>query len=512
MKTLQLCLLALLLTSTSVLANTQWLTATEARNQLDNGKLTVPQLADYYLERIAAHNQAGHELRAVLDVNPQVMQQAEELDRELRAGELRSNLHGLPVLIKGNIAMTEVPTTAGALVLEGFHTDRDAGLVTQLREAGLLILGSANLSEWANFRGEGSASGWSALGGQTRNPHVLNKSPCGSSSGSAVAVAADLALLAVGTETDGSILCPAAVNGIYALKPTTGSVSGDGIIPIAASQDTAGPMARSIDDLILLQEQLLRPESHTVLGEQPLSELVATSVLPERVILVRNWDENYPEVTPGLESTHAALQQLGIDVVEINHWDLPGYVYNDELNVLIYEYKRDLNQWLTDFNAPAEAATVADIVAFNEATGEAALAFYGQEYLERAADTDLTADADSYHQALFRSQQGARRFLNQLLHEHGAQAILKPSYGPAWPTDHTGNEGFSFGTSTATAVSGYPAVTLPMAMASGLPLNLSISGTAWSEPALLHLARELDALLNAYQQPEFLEQVPAGGS
>ncbi len=484
--------------------NPAWISAKAAQQALAEGELSSEQLVSYYLQQIAEHNHAGYQLAAITDINPEALAQARVLDEERKAGQLRSALHGLPVVLKANIATKDsMPTTAGALVLQHHLTHTDAELVSQLRQAGAIILAKTNLSEWANFRGQKSASGWSALGGQSRNPHLLSHTPCGSSSGSAVAVAADLALLAVGTETDGSIMCPASINGIIGIKPTRGAVSGKGIIPIAEAQDIAGPMARTVYDAALLLDAMLTPAAKAQFS-LPLSEAADAASRAQKVLLVRAFDKQEPALVPILDKLEAELIAADVEVISTEQWQLPPALYQAELTVLVYEFKRDLERWLAEYQAPEAASTLDKIVAFNPAKGEAALAFYGQQYLEQAAAIDLEADKAAYLEALQQSRQLAEAALDSYLREQGIAAIIMPSYGPAWPIDHVNGDAFNFGTSTAAAVAGYPSITLPAGSSGILPLGISLVGLPWSEPELLALANLLEQRLAAYQRPGFV--------
>lgn len=487
--------------------DTAWLDARSAQQALAAGELTSEQLVAYYLTQIEQHNLQGYQLSAIVDINAEALAQARALDKERAAGKIRSSLHGLPVVLKANIATADtLPTTAGALALRGHLTNTDAELVTQLRAAGAVILAKTNLSEWANFRGENSASGWSALGGQTRNPHLLTHTPCGSSSGSGVAVAADFTLLAVGTETDGSITCPAAINGIVGIKPTRGAVSGEGIIPIASAQDIAGPMARRVYDAALLLEAILTPEAR----QQIPASLTAAALQPAKsgkVLLVRAYDNREPALSGILDKTAAVLQAAGIEVVETTNWSLPPELYQAEFAVLLYEFARDLQHWLTAYQVPEQVNTLQKIVDFNLQQGTAALAFFGQEYLARAAVLDLASEEPAYQQALQTSRSLAETALNQYL-QQGYTAIILPSYGPAWPIDHVKGDSFNFGTSTAAAVAGYPSVTVPGGASGILPLGLSVVGLPWSEPELLRLAVLLEQQLAAYRRPGFATTLP----
>ncbi|KKO47616.1 amidase [Arsukibacterium sp. MJ3] len=493
--------------TTKTAFNPAWLSAKAAQQALADEQLSSEQLVAYYLQQIELNNTAGYQLAAISDINADALAQARQLDQERLAGNIRSPLHGLPVVLKANIATHDsMPTTAGALVLKGHLTAEDATLVGQLRAAGAIILAKSNLSEWANFRGEKSASGWSTLGGQVRNPHLLSHSPCGSSSGSAVAVAADFTLLAVGTETDGSIICPAAINGIVGIKPTRAAVSGEGIIPIAQSQDIAGPMARTVYDAALLLDALLTAETKTRFNTS-LSEAAEQTPSAKKVLLVRAYDKQDAALVPMLDKLTAALSAAGIEVVNAPQWQLPAALYQAELKVLVYEFKRDVEQWLKDYQVPAAFDTLAKIVEFNNSQGKTALAFYGQEYLEQAASIDLEADYAGYQQALTDSRRLAEAALDQYLRQQGFDAIIFPSYGPAWPIDHINGDAFNFGTSTAAAVAGYPSITLPAGYSGILPLGVSVVGLPWSEPELLALASLLEQRLAAYQRPGFVAKL-----
>lgn len=493
--------LALLFNEGATAAELKHITAKQALTLMEQQKLSSVELVTYYLQQIEKNNHKGADLRAITDINRDAIKLATRLDNERKAGKIRGPLHGLPVVVKANIASKDgMPTTAGALALKGFLSKKDAQLVTQLKAAGAVIIAKSNLSEWANFRGEKSASGWSALGGQTKNPHSLSKTPCGSSSGSGVAVAADMTLLAVGTETDGSITCPASVNGVVGIKPTHGAVSGEGIIPIAASQDIAGPMTRTVADAALLLQVLATAEANSAYGDLTLA---AGGNKAKKVVLVRSFDKQFPAVKTMLDQVATALQQQGVQVQMLDKWDLPEQLSKDELTVLVYEFKRDLNQWLLDYQVPANINSIEKIVAFNQKKGKTALAFYGQEYLQQASAIDLVKNKAAYEAALTNSKKLAKAALDAYLVQQGADAILLPAYGPAWPIDHVKGDQFNFGTSTAAAVSGYPSVTIPAGMDGNLPLGLSLVGVKWSEPTLLGLATLLEQQLPVRAIPEF---------
>ena len=475
------------------------LSLSQAQQLQQQGKLSAETLTSYYLAQIAALDQQGPALHAMTDLDTTALTQAKTLDAERQAGKVRGPLHGIPVVLKANIATADqMPTTAGALVLKGFITRQDAILVQQLRAAGAVILGKTNLSEWANFRGEGSASGWSALGGQTKNPYVLSQTPCGSSAGSGVAVAADLTLLAIGTETDGSITCPAAMNNVVGIKPTHGAVSGHGIIPIASSQDTAGPMARNVADAAALLQAIATPQAQQRYGD--LNTAVNRQMV-KQVVLVRHFDKNFPAVAAMLDQLKQQLTGLGVTVKERQTWQLADSVYQDEFNVLVYEYKRDLNQWLRDFGAPSSAKDINSIIAFNRQQGRTALAFFGQQYLEQAQAIDLDKQKADYQQARQNSQRQAAALLDEDL-INGAVVIV-PATGPAWAIDHVKGDQYNFGSASAAAISGYPSLTLPAGYDGHLPLGISIIGKPWQEAQLIGLAHALEQQRGPVAAPTF---------
>ncbi len=474
------------------------LTVLRAQQLMQQGQLSAEQLTQYYLQQIQQKNLKGPELRAFNDINRDAIKLAKRLDAERKAGKVRGPLHGIPVALKANIATKDgLPTTAGALALKGFLTPQDAELVQQLREAGAIIIGKTNLSEWANFRGNNSASGWSALGGQTKNPYVLDRSPCGSSSGSAVAVAADLTLVAVGTETDGSISCPASLNHIVGIKPTAGAIAGHGIIPIASSQDIAGPMTRTVADAELLLEVLATSDAKTSFQRSGASDRAINTVL-----LIRQYDLEYPAVRFMLDQVEKQLKNQGIEVLSSKEFSLDEQANKDEFFVLLYEYKRDLNQWLLDFKAPTSVNSIAKIYAFNQQKGEAALAFFGQEFFAQADAIDLAAQKADYEQARQRNLAAARGLLDR--HLAKADVIIAPAYGPAWPIDHEKGDQFNFGTSSPAAISGYPSLTMPAGFDGDLPLGISLIGVPWSEPMLIRLAKTLE---KTRQAPQYLPTV-----
>jgi len=486
---------------TALSANAQLseLTIANAQQQMQQGKLSAEQLTQYYLVQIQQKNHHGPNLRAFNDMNRDALKLAKRLDAERKAGKVRGPLHGIPVALKANIASNDgLPTTAGALALKGFLTKQDAQLVQQLRDAGAIIIGKTNLSEWANFRGNGSASGWSALGGQTKNPYVLYRTPCGSSSGSAVAVAADLTLVAVGTETDGSITCPAAINNVVGIKPTSGAISGAGIIPIANSQDTAGPITRTVADAEILLDALATAQAKQFYKLGGSAERKIKSV-----VLIRQYDLEYPAVRHMLDQIEQKLKAQGITVQSSKKFELDEQAGKDEFAVLLYEYKRDLNQWLLDYQAPNAVDTIAKIFAFNQSKGKKALAFYGQEFFAQAKAIDLETQKSAYHQARSRNLAAAKGLIDAELAR--ADLIIAPAYGPAWPIDHVKGDQFNFGTSSPAAISGYPSLTMPAGFDGELPLGISLIGAPWSEPMLIKFAKSIE---QPRVSPKYLPTLP----
>ncbi|WP_350656467.1 amidase family protein [Psychrobacter sp. S1-30-MNA-CIBAN-0213] len=473
--------------ATSPLATTdlRFTSVADVVPKLQEGSLTSVELTQYYLDQIAANNQQGLTLRAVVDINPDALAIARELDKERAAGKVRSPLHGLPILIKANIAtQDQLPTTAGAEVLAGHLTPADAELVKRLRKQGAVILGKTNLSEWAYFRGFKGISGWSGLGGQTVNPYRTTHSPCGSSSGSGVAVAADFTLLAIGTETDGSIICPSSVNGIVGVKPTRGSVPGAGIIPIASSQDIAGPMTRYVNDAEVLLRGIVDPSA--------LAQMSSRTTPVKRVVLVRAFDDSMSGVNTLTDELAEDLSDNGLTVINVNKWQLPDGLEAAERTVLIYEFKRDLSAWLRDYKAPKRAESLTAIQAYNQSTAARNLRYFGQEFFELADAVDLVKDQADYKQALKTSRQLSEAFLTDLLTQHQADAIITPSNGPAWKIDYEAGDSFGFYTWTPAAVAGYPTVTLRAGDQDGLPLGVSLIGRPYDELRLLGLAKTLE--------------------
>ncbi len=480
--------------------------------RMASGEATARSITEGYLARIAALDDAGPQLAAVLAIAPDALAEADRLDAERAAGRVRGPLHGIPVLLKDNIDAAGLPTTAGSLALASHVPARDAFLTARLRDAGAVILGKANLSEWANFRSTRSSSGWSSAGGQTRNPHALDRTPCGSSSGSAVAVAASLASVAVGTETNGSLLCPGSVNGIVALKPTVGLVSRDGIVPISPSQDTAGPMARSVRDAAALLDALAAADpSDPAAGDAPANaapgRYLAAAAREDalqgaRIGVIAPAGEVPPEVAAAFARARAALEAGGATLVEIElpgagAWSAPSF------QVLLREFRPALEAYLAreaDGDAPRSLEA---LVAFNDAEAARVMPWFGQELLLMARETP-GLDDPAYVEARDAARRLARtEALEASFATHDLVALVVPTTGPAWTIDWVNGDHFGFAGYSVAAVAGTPSVTLPMGEVAGLPVGISLLGQAWGEESLIALAAGLERRLPAPPRPTY---------
>ncbi|WP_372012279.1 amidase [Pseudoxanthomonas sp. 10H] len=485
----------------------------ELQAAMARGETSSHALVQAYLARIIELDRNGPRLNAILELNPHARNEATALDAERAAGHLRGPLHGIPVLLKDNIDATPMATTAGSLALAGFRPGDDAYLVRRLRAAGAVILGKANLSEWANFRSTRSTSGWSSLGGQTRNPYALDRSPCGSSSGTAVAVAANLATAGIGTETDGSILCPAAMNGIVGLKPTVGLVSRAGIVPISPSQDTAGPMARSVEDAAILLAAIAGrdPDDPATSGTRQLAtfdyleQLRNTDLRGVRIGLLRDRMAISPEVAAATERAVAALREAGATVVDSaiptqDQWE------DDELEVLLSEFKPALEHYLRQRHAPYQS--LAGLIDYNRQHADEAMALFGQELFEQAERREGLA-APAYIAARMRARRLAGvEGIDAALRAQRLDVLVAPTTGVAWRIDPAGGDVFPGGGYGAAAVAGYPALTVPMGHSRGLPLGLTFIGPAWSEARLLRIGHAYEQLTRARRPPTFPASVP----
>jgi amidase len=462
------------------------------------GRYTSRSLCEAYLRRIEALDRSGPTLRAVLETNPDALAIADRLDAERKAGRVRGPLAGIPVLIKDNIATADrMMTTAGSLALVGATPPRDAFVAERLRAAGAVILGKTNLSEWANFRGNQSSSGWSGRGGQCKNPYALDRNPCGSSSGTGAAIAANLAAVGVGTETDGSIVCPSSACSLVGVKPTLGLISGAGIIPIAHSQDTAGPMARTVTDAAILLG---------VLGGKDYSgDLDPNGLKGARIGVARKKCFGYsPEADALVEAAIDVLRRQGailVDPADVPHL---GEYDDSEFTVLLYEFKADLNAYLAEWAPRGPMRTLADLIAFNDANKNLELLYFGQEIFVQAQEKGPLTD-QAYLDALEKDRRLSRtEGLDAAFAQNNLDAIVAPTGSPPWPTDLVNGDHFLGASSTPAAVSGYPSISVPVGYSFGLPVGMSLIGRAWSEPTLLRLAYAYEQAAKPRRPPRFL--------
>lgn len=485
----------------------------DLQQAMEQGRLTSRQLCQAYLDRIAALDRSGPNLRAMIEVNPDALEIAEALDRERRDSKTRGPLHGIPVVLKDNLDTADrMTTTAGSLALEGWIPPRDSHVADLLRAAGAVLLGKANLSEWANFRSEHSVSGWSARGGQCRNPYVLDRNPCGSSSGSAVAVSANLCVVAVGTETDGSIVCPANANGIVGVKPTLGLVSRSGIIPIAHSQDTAGPMARTVEDAAILLGAMAGPDpgdSATSGVESRIQDYLGAldrdALRGARIGVARQFFGFHPRVDRLLDLSLQAIRDLGAELVDPVQLETRGKFGAAEYQVLLHEFKHGLNQYLSGLPHDFRVRSLADIIRFNEENAATQMPYFGQDIFLKAEATPGLA-APEYVEALAACRRLTREEgLDKVLAEHQLDALVAPTGSPAWKTDHVNGDHFLGGSSSFAAVSGYPSVCIPAGLIEGLPVGISFLGGAWTEARLLGYAYALEQAIQGRQAPRFQE-------
>ncbi|MFZ0060461.1 MAG: amidase [Pyrinomonadaceae bacterium] len=489
------------------------LTISDLQQGLASGKYTSKSLVRKYLERIKGVDKSGAAVNSVIEINPEAEAIAETLDRERKSKRPRGSLHGIPILIKDNIDTADrMMTTAGSLALLNTHATRDAFIVQKLRNAGAVILGKTNLSEWANFRSTHSSSGWSGRGGQTKNPYVLDRNPCGSSSGSGAATAANLCAASIGTETDGSIVCPSSANSLVGIKPTLGLVSRSGIIPIAHSQDTAGPMARTVADAAILLGALVGTDERDSATQRSRGKSFAdyTQFLDKgalrgaRLGIARKFFGFNDAVDRQLNYLLTRIKGLGAVIIDPAEIPTSGKFDDSELEVLLYEFKADLNAYLAGRAPSTPVRSLKQLIEFNEKNSDREMPFFGQELFTRAeAKGPLTSKA--YRAALQKNQQLSRaQGIDFVMRKHRLDALLAPTGGPAWPTDWLNGDHFTGGYSTASAVAGYPHITVPAGYVFSLPFGLSFFGSAFSEPKLIALAYAFEQATKVRQRPTFL--------
>ncbi|MBM0106792.1 amidase [Steroidobacter sp. S1-65] len=490
----------------------------QLQSRMAAGRISAAELVDIYLRRIAAIDK-GLDLRSIVQLNPDARRIAMQLDQERRRKGARGPLHGIPVLLKDNIDTADrMQTTAGSLALAGASALQDATVARRLRDAGAIILGKANLSEWANFRGFQSSSGWSGVRGQCRNPHVLDRNPCGSSSGSAAAVAAALTTVALGTETDGSVVCPSGQCGVAGIKPTVGLTSRAGVVPISDTQDTVGVHGRSVADAATVLGALTgvdQRDAKTAASAGNFSRNYAqyvssTGLKGARIGIARQFTGATTETDEVFEEAVQVLRDAGavvIDPVEFPSFD-EFNADQSELIVLIYEFKRDLNAYLAT-RSGVPVGTLADVIQFNIEHAERELKFFGQELME-LAESDVFSEAE-YQQALVRGRQlAAERGIDAVLATHNLDAIVAPTNSPAWPTDLINGDAFLFGSSGFAAVAGYPLVSVTAGYVFGLPVGITFMASAWSEPTLIRVASGFEAAAAVHRAPRFLRTFQQG--
>ncbi len=487
-------------------------TVEQLQQKMEDGNITSSAICEKYLERIKSVDPV---LKSVIEINPDALQIAAQMDKEREEGKIRGPLHGIPVLFKDNIdSGDKMQTTAGSLALEGNYAPEDAFIVKKLRDSGAVIVGKTNLSEWANFRSNNSSSGWSGRGGQVRNPYCLDRSPCGSSSGTGAAVAANLCAIGIGTETNGSIVCPSGVNGIVGIKPTLGMWSRQGIIPIAHSQDTAGPMARTVKDAAILLGALAEfdsndAETHIEKGEifKDYTQFldgkdlkgIRIGVASEMIGFNAKVDALFKEAVKSLKTLGAEI----VEEVKFEHrrkWGSPSY------EVLLYEFKADLNKYLAE-HPKASVKSMEEIIEFNKKNADREMPWFDQEIFELShSKGDLTSE--EYLKALEESKKYAgKEGIDAAMEKHKLDAIIAQTNGPGWTIDWINGDHFSGGSSSPAAISGYPNVTVPMGFVKGLPVGISFFGKAWSEPKLLKITYAFEQATKHRKAPGFMETI-----
>lgn len=491
------------------------ITIDELQQKMKSGAYTSRSVTELYLKRIENIDKKNQRLNAVIEINPDALAIADAMDKERKAGKIRGPLHGIPVLIKDNIDTGDkMMTTAGSLALDGHKAAKDAFIIQQLRNSGAVLLGKTNLSEWANFRSSRSTSGWSSRGGQTKNACVLDRNPCGSSSGSGTAVAANLCTVAIGTETDGSIIAPASFNGIVGIKPTVGLLSRSGIIPISKTQDTAGPMARTVKDAAILlgalagidEADAVTLESKDNIQKDYTLYLDSNGLSEKRIGVEKSFLEGHEGVVLLYKQAIDLLKSKGATIIEIDLLKQSNKLGEAEYNVLLYEFKDGVNRYLATANTGIK--TLADLIAFNKENEKRVMPYFNQETLERSqAKGDLQTKE---YLDFLRLSLSSRKMIDDMMSEHKLDAIVGTSIGPANCTDLVnGDYGTGFYFCPPAAMAGYPHITVPMGTVLELPVGLSFIAAAYQEGELLKIAYSYEQASKKRMAPKFLHKVPA---
>ena len=487
-------------------------TISDLQTRMKSGEVTSVSLTQAYLERVHEIEKSGPAINSIIELNPDALSIAESLDAERKRKGERGPMHGIPVLIKDNIDTADrMHTTAGSLALMGSTPGQDSGVARKLRESGAVILGKANLSEWANMRSNHSTSGWSGRGGLTKNPHALDRNPCGSSSGSGAAVAANLCAVAVGTETDGSIVCPASANGIVGIKPTLGLISRAGIIPIAHSQDTAGPMARTVRDAAILLSALAgtdsgdsaTAEANTKKQKDYTQFLDANGLRGARIGVARKYFGFSDAVDALMNELINEMKLAGAVIIDPADLESHGKFDDTEMVVLLYELKADLKVYLASRNDRA-MKTLADVIAFNEKNKDREMPYFGQDLFVKAQEKGPLTEKEYLDSLTANHALSREHGIDGVMDKFHLDAIVAPTGGPAWVTDLANGDHGVGGSSNAAAVAGYPNINVPAAFVFGLPVGISFFGRAWSEPTLLKIAYGFEQLTKARKPPGFL--------
>jgi amidase len=496
-------------------------TLAELQSWMASGRMSSHSITQQYLDRINELDRRGPTLRHVIETNPDALSIAEGLDRERKAGRVRGPLHGIPILLKDNIDTADrMTTTAGSYALAGSIPLQDATIASKLRTAGAVLLGKANLSEWANFRSSHASSGWSGRGGQAKNPYVLDRNPCGSSSGSAAGVSANLSALAIGTETDGSIVCPSSANGIVGIKPTLGLVSRAGIIPIAHSQDTAGPMARTVRDAAILLGVLTGADPRDVATSSGgarnridyTSSLDANGLRGARIGVARAKFFGYSDVTDKLiDAAIDVMKAQGAVIVDPANIETAGKFDDSEFDVLLYEFKADLNSYLASLGPKAPAKTLKDIIDYNEAHRDQEMPYFGQEIMIQAQAKGPLTEKKYLDELANDLKMSRTDGIDATMDKYKLDAIVAPTSNPAWTTDLINGDHFSGASSTPAAVAGYPNINVPAGFSHGLPVGISFFGRAYSEPTLIKLAYSYEQATKHRRAPRFIPTLGDAG-